>query len=263
MTRAEQTTTAVLKIAVAACLGLFLATARADGPAASASVSPPADAPVPFSVGERLQYRVGWQGFLTAATAELRVIARRPFYGKTAWHFQARARTVEPVRYLYALDDQFDSYTDTTTLSALQYETYLREQARREDSVVRLGSDADPPGDRGTTVRVPRGTRDPLGAFYALRTTDWRTTSETRTPVYDGKKLYDLRARRVGTEEAIQVAAGRFRATRLDLRVYERGREVERTRFRIWLAHDAARTPVLIEAELPFGIFRVEWMRPR
>lgn len=232
----------------------------ADGPARPEPKLSPADAAVPFWSGEQLDYRVGWQNFLTAATARLRVIERRPFHGRTAWHFQARARTVEPVRYLYLLDDQFDSYTDTATLAGLQYETYIREQGREEDSVVRLSTDGDPAGDNDPSVRVPPGTRDPLGALYSLRATDWSATDRARISVYDGKKLYELRVRVAGRGK-ILVPAGTYAATKLELRVFERGREKQNTLFRVWLAEDASRIPVLMEAELPFGTFRVELER--
>lgn len=229
-----------------------------DGPQAAAA---PAETQVQFRVGEKLDYRVGWQSFLTAATAQIRVEARRPFYGRTAWHFQATAHTVEPVRYLYTLDDQFDSYTDTTSLASLQYETYLREMGSREDTRIRMSTDGDADNVDGPSVRVPPGTRDPLGAFFSLRAVDWERDTETRMPVYDGKKLYELRARKVGAGESVTVPAGEFSATRIEMRVFDRSRELTGTRFRLWLARDPARTPVLVEADLPIGTFRVELTR--
>jgi len=213
---------------------------------------------MPFHVGEKLDYRVSWQNFLTAATAQVRIEARRPFYGRTAWHFQATARTVEPVRYLYTLDDQFDSYTDTVSLASLQYETYLREMGEREDTRIRMSTDGDADSADGPSVRVPPGTRDPLGAFFSLRAVDWERTTETKMYVYDGKKLYELLARKAGATESVTVPGGEFSATRIEMRVFERNRELASTRFVLWLAQDSPRTPVLIEAELPFGSFRVE-----
>lgn len=220
-----------------------------------------AEAAVPFRAGEKLDYRVGWQNFLTAATAQVRVEARRPFYGRAAWHFQATARTVEPVRYLYTLDDQFDSYSDTVSLASLQYETYLREMGGREDTRIRMSADGEAESGDGPSVRVPPGTRDPLGTFFSLRAVDWEQTTETKMYVYDGKKLYELRARKMGAAETVTVPAGEFSATCIEMRVYERNRELTSTRFLLWLATDRARTPVLVEAELPFGSFRVELTR--
>jgi hypothetical protein len=54
------------------------------------------------------------------------------------------------------------------------------------------------------------------------------------------------------------VAAGKFRVTRVVLHVSEGGREIPNLKFWVSLAQDAERTPVLIEAEVPFGTVRVE-----
>ena len=226
--------------------------------AAQRAAAPPAEAAVPFRAGEQLDYRVGWQAIATAATVQFRVVERRPFYGRTAWHFQTNARTVEPASYLYSLNDQFDSYTDTTTLGGIQYEMYIREQDRKENNIIRMSTEGEPASGNGPSVRVPAGTRDPIGTLFWLRAVDWAKTAEARTNVYDGKKLYELRVRRVAEREEVRVVAGQYTATKLELRVYDRGREVQSTSFVCWLAQDAARTPVLIEAETPVGDVRVE-----
>jgi len=242
-------------------LALLFASLLAEGQAKREARSSPAEAAVPFRVGEKLEYRVGWANFLTAATLRLAVAERRRFFGREAWHFQAFARTVEPVRFLYALDDQFDSYTDTATLSSLRYEMHLREQGGQEDSVVRMSTGQEPAQSDGPTVRVLPGTRDPLAVLYFLRAVDWQRTKETSTPVYDGKKLYELRARVERDHDEVSVPAGTYPAWKIELRVYDRGRELAETRFWLWLTRNTPRCPALIEAELPFGSVRVELNR--
>src|SRR5271168_4515903 len=109
--------------------------------------APPAPVAVPFAPGERLEYAASWNGTVTAATFKLAVVERRDFFGRMAWHFQAQAKTIDPVRMIFTLDDQFDSYTDAITLESRQYEAYLREQAKNEDLVVPMASKAET--DRG------------------------------------------------------------------------------------------------------------------
>jgi len=74
-------------------------------PKAHASKKPtptpqPAVAAVPFHPGEVLEYAAQWNKFVTAASINLKVVARSGFYGRDAWHFQAVARTLDPVRLL-------------------------------------------------------------------------------------------------------------------------------------------------------------------
>jgi hypothetical protein len=261
MTQPRQT-----RLFAALLAGLFLAVAllasAAQRKAQSKRASPvlpvkPSEPPVPFRTGETLDYRVQWSKLLNAATVRLAVTERRPFYGHEAWHFRALAHTIDPMRYLFVLDDQFDSYTDPATLASLQFEMYLREQGKSEDAVFRMTAEGDPAPGVGSAVRVLPGTRDALGFLYSLRAVDWQRTSEIRAPVFDGRKIYEARARLELDGGEVSVPAGSYTASRIEVRVYDRGREVPQTRFWVWLARDARRTPVLMEAEVPFGTARV------
>lgn len=218
-------------------------------------------APPPFRIGEKLDYRVSWAGFTSAATVQLAVAERRTLSGWDTWHLRAALHTVNPLRAMFAIDDQFDSYTDTGTLESHQYEMYLDEMGRKQESIIRLLAQGVPARTNTPSVVVAPGTRDPAGAVYSLRVVDWTMTQEFRVPVYDGKKLYELSARLTAPREQVAVPAGTFSASKTDIRLFEGGREVPQTHFTVWLAQDSYRTPVAMQAELPFGSLRVELTR--
>jgi hypothetical protein len=112
-----------------------------------------------------------------------------------------------------------------------------------------------------TEARVLPGTRDPLGMMQYLRSVDWNKMPEVRSPVYDGHKLYDVRARQESGSEAVSVAAGNFRASKIAIRVFDNGVEMKDAQFALYLANNASRTPVLIEAVMPIGTARVELLK--
>lgn len=247
-------------------MALLLGTAAAptaQQPRARTSAAAPAEAAVPFRAGERLNYRIGWTLYNQAASLELRVLERRPFYGGHAWHFQAVARTLDPVRYFYVLDDQFDSYTDTRRLTARQFEMYLRERGQSQDVIVRYRSEGEPAWSEQPMTTVPAGTRDPLGLIHYLRTVDWTRERSLRVPVHDGRKLYEVEASLSAAAASTTVPAGSFSARQIAIRVFEGETPVRGVSFQLWLASDARRTPVRIEAGLPFGTLRVELERSR
>lgn len=167
---------------------------------------------------------------------------------------------MDTIRILYALDDQFDSYSDAVLLNSLQYEMYLHEQGKQENGTWRMDSLGASGPPNVTVAKVPEGTRDPIGMIYALRTADWKSTPELHMPVFDGHNLYEVVARIEPSSGTVSVPAGEFTASRINISVLERGQPVSGTRFALWLAQDAAHTPVLIEAEIPFGAARVELM---
>jgi len=219
----------------------------------------PAEATVPFHGGEKLSYRVMWSKFsVNAGTLDLLVAQHGNFFGHPAWHFQARAATVQTMRLVYPLDDQFDSYTEAVKLASLQYEMYLHEQGKQENDSWRMTVDGAPAPPDATAARVVPGTRDPIGFIYAARAVDWKSTPELHTPVFDGHHLYQVDAKLGLPTDHVAVPAGDFQASRIDIRVAERGEDVADTSFSLWLAQDAVRTPVLIEAAIPLGTARVE-----
>jgi Protein of unknown function (DUF3108) len=217
------------------------------------------DAGLPLRAGEVLEYTADVSKVSNVANLRLQVAERGKFLGKNSWHLRAFAHTENPLRMVFALDDEFDSYSDAGNMASLQYEMHLDERGQKVESIQRMTvTGREPAPTDATETRVLPGTRDPLGMMQYLRGVDWEKTSEVRSPVYDGRKLYDVRAKVAGTNEAVSVPAGSFKATKIELRVFDGGVEMKDAKFALYLANSAARTPVLLEAVLPFATARVE-----
>ncbi len=208
-----------------------------------------------------MQYRVLLSKYaVNAAKIETTVVEQRDFYGRAAWHFRASAHTMDTTRALFAIDDEFDSYTSAANLFSLQFEMYLHEQGKAQTNLYRLTGDGDPAPADATAVRVVTGTRDAIGFLYNLRAGDWQRTPELRVALFDGRNLYDVVARIDTPQGTVTVPAGNFQAFRVSIRVFDHGKEMTDTKLWVWITKDAARTPVLVEAEIPFGTARVELM---
>ncbi len=208
-----------------------------------------------------MQYRVLLSKYsVNAAKIETTVVEQRDFFGRPAWHFRASAHTMDTTRALFAIDDQFDSYTSAANLFSLQYEMYLHEQGKAQTNLYRMTGDGDPAPDDATAVRVVPGTRDAIGFLYNLRAADWQRTPELRVALFDGRRLYDVVARVDTPQGTVTVPAGNFQAFRVSVRLFDHGKEMTDTKLWLWITKDAAHTPVLVEAEIPFGTARIELM---
>jgi hypothetical protein len=235
---------------------------RASTAAKSATIKPNADnpstpLPVPFRVGEVLNYRVTWSVFLNAASIQLSVVERRDLFSTPTWHFRASAHSQVPLRSLAVVDDQFDSYAEIESLDSRQYETYLDELGEKQSTVLHLESTTLPRKNRPSTVLVKPHTHDPLAALYLLRTIDWQHTLEFRAPVYDGEDLYEMSARLESAAELISISGRNMNAAKISVHLFRGGQE-SRTKCSIWFSQDVARIPVLIEADVPYGRVRAE-----
>ncbi len=233
--------------------------ARSSAEADGKKLSPPGDAELPLRTGEVLDYTANVANLNNVATLTLKIAGKGNFSGKSAWHLQAAAHTQNPLRMVFELDDQFDSYSDAATMASFQYEMHLSERGQKVESVQRMtatGKEPAPPD--ATEARVLPGTRDPLGMMQYLRNVDWTKTPNVRCPVYDGHKLYEVRAKAAGRAAHVSVPAGEYAASRIDIRVFENGAEMKDASFVLYVANNAARTPVLLEAVMPFATARVE-----
>ena len=226
--------------------------------------TPPGDPGLPLRPGEVLEFTANIAKVSNVASLRVQIAGRGNFLGKSAWHLQASAHTQNPLRMVFELDDQFDSYSDAGNLVSMQYEMRLSERGQKVESIQRMtatGKEAAPADV--TEARVLPGTRDPLGMLQYLRSLDWTKTPEVRSPVYDGHKLYDVRAKVADSSVAVTVPAGNYTASKIELRVFDNGVEMKDASFDLFLANNAARTPVLLEATLPFATARVELVKAK
>jgi hypothetical protein len=233
----------------------MVSSAPAAGKAGVAEVDPG----LPLRSGEVLEYTANVSSLSDVAELKLQIGQRRDFFGTNAWHLQAFAHTENPLRMVFALDDQFDSYSDASSMDSLQYEMHLDERGQKVSSVQRMtttGREPAPPN--ATETRVPPGTRDPLGLLEFLRHVDWTKTTEVKSPVYDGHKLYEVTARLMSAGEAVSVPAGSYKASKIEIHVFDNGQEMKDAQFTIFIANNVAHTPVLLEAIMPFATARVE-----
>src|SRR5215470_11568841 len=227
-------------------------------PAAAAGLPPVAPAGFEPPMGEALEFSANVSKVNNVATLRLSVNGRKEIAGKDAWHLQAFAHTQNPLRIVFELDDQFDSYSAPGDFTSVQYEMRLSERGTKVNSIQRMTpTGREPAPADATAARVLPGTRDPLGMMQYLRSVDWSQTPEVHGPVYDGRKLYEVKARKIGSAE-VQVPAGHFSTNTVEIRVFDGGEEMKDAHFTLYLAKDAARTPVLLEATLPFAEARVQ-----
>jgi hypothetical protein len=237
---------------------------KSTSPTDSKKAAPPVDTGLPLRPGEVLEYTANVSKLNNVATLRLQVAGRGNFLGKSTWHLQAFAHTQNPLRMVFELDDQFDSYSDAGTLASLQYEMHLSERGQKVESVQRMtATGKEPASPEATEARVLPGTRDPLGMMQYLRNVDWTRTPEVRSPVYDGHKLYDVRAKLAPGSEKVNVPAGDYTASKIGIRVFDDGVEMKDASFTLYMANNAVRTPVLLEAVMPFATARVELQKAK
>jgi hypothetical protein len=222
----------------------------------SGGPAPPAEPQAPPRLGETLTYQVSWSSFATAATATISVPERMYFYGTNVWHIEAAVSTANPVRRLFAVDDKFVSYSNVRTMASLYYAMNLHEMGRNHRQRFRpVQPGTNNPGGEGTAVNVPQGTVDPLGALFLVRMAAWKHPLSAH--VFDGRQIYTMTAEKAAAE-AVSTPVGNFTADRVNIALRVGSADASPLALTVWLTQDVRRTPVAIEASLPFGSLRAE-----
>jgi hypothetical protein len=206
--------------------------------------------PVPFGVGERLEYDVKF-GKLRVGSGSMEVADVQDVRGRSSWHtiFQVRGGT-----FFYRVNDQYESWIDRRTGNSLRFRQDLNE-GRRD---VERGFEIYP--ERGVfqesgedTVQV--SVKNPLddGSFlYFIRTIPL-AVGETYTFERYFRPDRNPVTIRVLRKERISVPAGEFDAIVVQPVIKTPGIFSENGHAEIWLSDDENRIMLQMKSGLSFG----------
>lgn len=209
-------------------------------------------------VGERLEFRLKWQG-ISAADAILEVVEGRD--GRIL--FKATAKTVGIANFLYPVESRIVS---TVRLDGFQAERYVkdghegREPSEVEEIVFDLKGGIAVRSDDGVPrepVEVPTDVRDPFSAFYAFRVTETDSEGVVELTISDGKRTKAGKVR-VMAKERVKTPAGTFDTIKIAPEIEGLGGVFKKspgaTLF-IWLTDDEWRRPVMMRSKVSVGSF--------
>jgi hypothetical protein len=254
---------AVTAVAVAAAAVLSVGPALTAVPAAQTPArQAPADATVPFRVGETLTYDVSWSRFLTAGTAVTRVIERKPSNGTVAYAVLAEGRPLPLIQRLYPVYYKMDALIDTRTLLSHWTSLFMDENGRKRQTTMTfdrtkrqvLYEVPTEPGGLKDTFAMPSNTQDGLSVLFSLRARTPSAGARLTIPVADDGAMYTAEIFNQGVEK-VSVPFGTVDAWNLRLRILNTGLQEVAKNVGVWISTDARRLPVRIEAELIVGTF--------
>ena len=217
---------------------------------ASASAQDGEHASVPYGVGERLEYALSF-GKLHVGNASMEVAGVDEVRGKSTWHTVLQLHG--GIRFLYKVDDTFESWIDRHTGNSLRFRKDQNEGERDveqvynifpEGSVYVQGSDTakasvSNPLDDGSFLYFIRSLPLVVGQTYIFN----RYFKPDRNPV----------TIRVVRKERIRVPAGVFDAIVVQPIIKTPGIFSENGRAEVWLSDDKNRIMLQMKSALSFG----------
>jgi hypothetical protein len=211
-------------------------------------------APVPFGVGERLDYRVKF-GPLKVGGAFMSVMAIDTVAGHPTYHLNSLIEGATP---FYKLEDKQESWLDVGLLASRRFRqdshqgNYERYREYQFDLAQGIYTDQD-----GETDSIPQLALDEASFVYFVRavplevgeTYEWnRYFKADRNPVI----LEVLR------REKVEVPAGKFRTIVVRPIIKTGGIFSEGGEAEIYITDDDRRIPVMMKSKLPVGRLTLE-----
>jgi len=235
---------------------------KAAAPAPKAAATPKREIPVPFKVGEVLDYDIGWSSYVTAGTATLTVKEKKPSYGSTAYYIVAEGKPTALVSKLYTLYYKADSLMDIYSLLPQRGSLYSEEGKRhRMKSTLfdQAGKKASYQVETRTVVKsdfaIPEFTQDSLSAVYVLRSIPFKPGEKFNMPVAENGTVYKVQMQ-VGAVEPIKTGMGTINGLKITPVVTAPAKDAPRG-ISIWVSDDARKLPLKIEAQLMVGKFTI------
>lgn len=225
--------------------------------------------PLPFSVGEKLEYGIRYVG-VTAGFLNLEVLPFKDLNNRKVFHFQGKIRTVKLFELVYRVNDTVESFWDYDGLFSYKFTMDLDESKQNRKLIELYDYDKKQSfywnrvdhvekgfSEKKENFEIPLWAQDPVSILYYFRTTNLPAdpTIETRIPlILDGKPWEGV----VKYEKTTQIyAGGKDREARLfKFDNYQNG-ELKNRDNHIWISTDEHHYVLRVEAKVKVGSFAV------
>jgi len=230
-------------------------------PVAAGAGGNPDRAPPPFTVGEKLTFKLRW-GMFPAGKAVLEVLPPENINGEMAHHFVMTVRTNSFVDVFYKVRQRIDAYCDMGVTKSVLYKEVNSVNNTKRDAEIRFDWENMKAqwidfGKAEEPISIKPGAFDPLTAFYFSRIMDPSQTKLVERPVTDGKKCVIGRAR-VVKRQKVKLWKRTYDTFLVEPEIEEVGGVFEKdknAKIQVWVTADQRRIPVRLKSKVAVGSF--------
>jgi hypothetical protein len=235
-------------------------------PDASEGTSPyapliPGMAPVPFTVGERLEYDLKFS-FKSVGTGVMEVKEIVDVRGRPTWH---TVFTIKGGIPFFRVDDSMESWFDVFTLNSMRFHQRVSEGNYKRTRLYELFPERavfrenDKPEEESVYNPLDDGS-----FLYFVRTIPLEVGKTYEVPRYFNPKANPVRIR-VLRKETIKVPGGEFATVVLQPQFQSRGIFSEDGKAEVWITDDPYRMMVQMKSSLKVGsinLYLRRYVRP-
>lgn len=226
-----------------------------------------------FKGGEKLTYILGWElkGLANAGAGEVVFKTSQTIIdGRQAYKIYANGKTLPSLRFIFDLDDTYETWVDMATLKPLRFRSELKENKYRykaeytydwSEMKVHTKYHNLKKSQKTATMDLTPESADAVAFFFDLRSQDVGSFKVGESYEFDfvmDNKIIGIKFRMVGRENRKLGKLGTFKTLKLacgltstddpDGQTFEPG-----TEFFLWLSDDKNHIPLYIESPIKVG----------
>ena len=225
--------------------------AKLNIPSPAATPSPEPEKAVPFQVGERLKYSVGWGKVLDAGTAVMEVEEILDYQGHDVYRVVVEAKSNAVFSLFYRVRDTLESLIDVNGLFSRRYWTKQDEAYKKRERKYEFEQEDNVAYYKGKEYYIRYGIQDEVSAVFYVRTLDLQVGKPVYVDIFARGKNWQVKCEVPGTE-TLEVPAGKFETIIVEPELRFDG-VMKKGKVRVWFTHDEHRIPVQVRSKIAIG----------
>ncbi|GAK59186.1 hypothetical protein U27_06163 [Candidatus Vecturithrix granuli] len=225
--------------------------AKLNVPLPSATPGPEVKKEIPFQVGERLKYSVGWGKVLDAGTATIEVEDIIDYEGHKVYRIVVEAKSNSVFSLFYRVRDTLESLVDVEGLFSRRYWTKQDEAYEKSERKYEFDQEKNIAHYKGKDYYIRYGIQDEVSAVFYVRTLDLQVGQPVYVDIFARGKNWQVKCE-VLAIETIDVPAGKFETIIVEPELRFDG-VMKKGKVKVWLTNDAHRIPVQVRSKIAIG----------
>jgi hypothetical protein len=202
---------------------------------------------VPFSVGERLKYSVGW-GKINAGTATMEVEDIIHYLGHEVYRVVVEAKSNKVFSVFYPVEDRLESLIDVNGLFSRRYWTKQDEGNRKSERKYEFYQERNVAYHKDKNYYIRYGIQDEVSAVQYVRTQKMEVGRPVYVDIFANRKNWRVKCQ-VVKQERIEVPAGEFDTVLVEPELHFDG-VMKKGKIKIWFSNDQWRIPVQVKSKV-------------
>lgn len=225
--------------------------AKLNIPSPSSAPTPESQKSVPFQVGERLKYSVGWGKVLNAGTAVMEVQEIVEYQGHDVYRVVVEAKSNAVFSLFYRVRDVLESLIDVDGLFSRRYWTKQDEAYEKRERKYEFDQEDNVAYYKGKEYYIRYGIQDEVSAVFYVRTLDLQVGQPVYVDIFARGKNWQVKCEAPGTE-TLEVPAGKFETIIVEPELRFDG-VMKKGKVRVWFSNDEHRIPVQVRSKIAIG----------